>query len=464
MPDGPPPADGFMHRLLHGSIAAFIVYGMGAGLTYLSQLVIARAVGAESYGIYAYVIAWATILAYFATLGFDVSLLRLVPAYRAQQAWGLVCGVIAYAQRRVAAAGFGTVLAGALTVTLIVKVSPETTEAFLIGLLLVPVWALLWIRASVARAFGGVVSALAPDRLVRDGLVFSVVGLASLAHWRQMDAPFAMLVTLVASIAGLGLVSVAVRRLRPPALSGVKPEYDARTWRRAALPLVLIAVAETAMNRTGIVLFGWMGHTKEAGIFALAFNVTALALLPRMAVNALLAPMVSELFVKGSRTGLQELVTKASLGTFLGAIAVAVPLALLADPLLAWFGPDFVSGAPALRVLLVGQVAAGAAGSQLFFMTMTGHERAAAAILVLCVLANGVLTIPLMIMFGLTGAAVASSAMLLAWNVAMAFFVWRKLHLVPGILTIFPRLALAVLAKRKAAVVPAIQPPGTGVR
>src|SRR6185437_1905422 len=195
MPDGPPPSDGFVHRLLHGSIAAFIVYGMGAGLTYLSQLVIARAIGADSYGIYAYVMAWATILAYFAALGFDVSLLRLVPAYRAQQAWGLLCGVIANAQRWVTAAGFATVLAGAVTVTLIVSVSRETTETFLIGLLLVPIWALLWVRASVARAFGGVVSALAPDRLVRDGLVFSIVGLASLAHWRQMDAPFAMMVT-----------------------------------------------------------------------------------------------------------------------------------------------------------------------------------------------------------------------------------------------------------------------------
>jgi hypothetical protein len=37
---------------------------------------------------------------------------------------------------------------------------------------------------------------------------------------------------------------------------------------------------------------------------------------------------------------------------------------------------------PALRILLVGQVIAASAGSQMHVMAMTGHERAAAALLV----------------------------------------------------------------------------------
>jgi len=37
---------------------------------------------------------------------------------------------------------------------------------------------------------------------------------------------------------------------------------------------------------------------------------------------------------------------------------------------------------PALRILLVGQVIAAGAGSQMHVMAMTGHERTAAALLV----------------------------------------------------------------------------------
>ena len=94
-----------MGRLARGSVLAFGTYISGAALTYLSQLLIARLVGSASYGYYAYVLAWMTILAYVATLGFDVSLLRLIPAYCAAGKWSLTRGVLRYAERRGIAAG-----------------------------------------------------------------------------------------------------------------------------------------------------------------------------------------------------------------------------------------------------------------------------------------------------------------------------------------------------------------------
>src|ERR1700757_2693839 len=87
-----------MRPLAWSSVVAFATYGVGVAVTYLSQLVIARTIGVESYGIYSYVVAWVTLLAYLAALGFDVSLLRLVPAYRTQGMWELTRGVIQYAE------------------------------------------------------------------------------------------------------------------------------------------------------------------------------------------------------------------------------------------------------------------------------------------------------------------------------------------------------------------------------
>ena len=69
--------------------AAFGIFLIGAGLAYCSQLLIARLVGAHTFGIYAYVFAWMVVLAYVSSLGFDVALLRFVPAYRAERAYGL---------------------------------------------------------------------------------------------------------------------------------------------------------------------------------------------------------------------------------------------------------------------------------------------------------------------------------------------------------------------------------------
>jgi O-antigen/teichoic acid export membrane protein len=112
-------------------------------------------------------------------------------------------------------------------------------------------------------------------------------------------------------------------------------------------------------------------------------------------------------------------------------------LFVLADPLLAWFGAGYDAGVPALRILLISQVLAASAGSQLYVMTMTGHERNAAVLLACCAAVNAGASAVLVGMFGLTGAAIGTAVSLVVWNLAMALFLWRRLNLSPGILAIF---------------------------
>jgi len=425
-------------RLGRGSVAAFAIYIIGTGVTYGAQLTLARLMGSGSYGIYAYVFAWMTILAYLAALGFDVSLLRWVSAYRAQQAWSLLCGVIRYAERRVVVVGLGVVAAGTGIIMFDGQArDAELSRTLLIGLFVVPIWALVWSRSAVVRAFGGVASALAPDRVVRDGLLMGLAGVAVLVPRWQVHAPVAMAGTIATSLAGLGLVTLAVRHWLPATLNAAQPAYAATAWRRAAIPLVIIAIGETAMNRTGVILLGWFGDTRSAGIYSLAFNIAFMAMVPRMAINTLFAPAVSALFVGGDRHALQAVVARSALWTFLGAAAIALPLALFAGSFLVWFGQDFDSGTTAVRILLLGQVVAAGAGSQLFIMTMTGNERFAAALVVLFTIVNITISAGLASLFGLTGIAIAAAFSLVAWNVAMALFIFRKLQLVPTALAAF---------------------------
>jgi len=427
-----------LRHLGWSSVVAFATYGAGAGVTYLAQLVIARSVGPESYGVYSYVLAWVTILGYLAALGFDVSLLRLVPAYRTQGMPHLAHGAIRYAERRSAAMGLGIVLCGLGTVALAGgRQSPELMMTFLIGFAVVPILALLWIRASIVRAFGGVLSALAPDRLVRDSLLLLFIGCLTFGGWAHISAPTVMTATLISALVGLMLVTWARRRWWLLPKDGLPPAYAVCEWRRTAVPLVAIAVAEAAINRTGVMALGLTGHTADAGVYALIFNVTSIVVLPRIAVNTRFAPMVSEFFARRDQAGLQDLITKAAIWTLVGAVCVALPLSFLAEPVLAWFGPSFQAAVVPMRVLLLSQVIAASAGSQIFLMTMTGQERSAAIVVVLAALGNFGLTVPLIHLFGTTGAAIANAITLLVWNVAMATVIQRKLGAVPGILAIF---------------------------
>jgi len=428
-----PRRSAIMDRLARGSVLAFVTYIFGAALTYLSQLLIARLVGSTSYGYYAYVLAWMTIMAYVAALGFDVSLLRLIPAYCAAGKWSLTRGVLRYAERRGVAAGCVIVLAGGLVLRFLGASLPiEQVHTFVFGLALIPTWSLLWMSSSAVRAFGGVVAALAPDRIIRDGGLVVVLGVLTLWRGAKFDASTVMLFTVACSLAGLIIVRVALRHWRPREVAEAVPEYAAVTWRVTALPLVLISVAEILLNRTGVLLLGWSGQTVAAGVFALTFNLAMTVMLPRTAVNALFAPMVSTLSARGDRSALQFVVTRTALWTLVSGLCIALPLMILAEPLLSWFGPDFTRGVTAMRVLLVGQIVASGFGPQMFLMTMTGNERIAAVMLIGSAILNGVFGLLLIGGMGLTGAAIATTAALIVWNVAMAVFVWLGIGLVPG--------------------------------
>jgi O-antigen/teichoic acid export membrane protein len=430
------------------SIAAFAVFVVGAVLTYVAQLVTARIIGPDSYGVYAYVLAWVTLLGYFSTLGFHVSLLRFVPAYQAKEQWALVRGVIQYSQRGAAGTAISVVLIGVcVIVALHGSMRPELAHAFFLGLATVPLLALYLVGASVVRAFGGVVAALAPERIVRDSLLLATVAVAFWSNLWGPDATLAMAAMLLGSLVMLGLIGLSLRRLRPAAVNLAKPAYAAADWWRPTLPLTVLMVADNVMSRSGVIALGLTGNTREAGIFAVAFSMTILTALPRMAVATTFAPTVSALFAHKDQAGLQLLSAKAASLSLLGTACAAIPLLLLAQPFLEWFGPDFVAGVPIVTILVLGEVFAAACGPHQHLITMTGHERTGAVMLAVCAALNFAGCMLMIDSLGMTGAALARTATLIAWNVAMGVFVYRRLHLMPGLVASFK----AMPARKRAA-------------
>jgi O-antigen/teichoic acid export membrane protein len=405
----------------------------------VAQLVTARIIGPDSYGIYAYVLAWVTLLGYFSTLGFHVSLLRFVPAYQAKEEWALVARRDSVFAVRHCGTAVSIVLIGVCgIVALHGSLRPELALSFLLGIAAVPFLALHFINASVVRAFGGIISSLAPERIVRDGLSAGdrrgcLLGqpLPSRCHAGDGgDAP------QLASHARV-LVRIFLRRLRPPALDHAKPAYTAKDWWRPTLPLTVMMIADNLMSRSAVIALGLAGNTRDAGIFAVAFSMTILTALPRMAVATVFAPTVSALFARAIRPACNRSAPRRLACHFSVQPASAIPLLLLAQPLLAWFGRDFVAGAPIVMILVLGQLFSAACGPQQHLITMTGHERIGATMLAVCAGSNFVGCLLMIDSFGMTGAALATRLALVAWNAAMGVFIYRRLHLMPGLIASF---------------------------
>ncbi|TPN33551.1 exopolysaccharide biosynthesis protein [Mesorhizobium sp. B2-3-3] len=421
-------------RLARASVFALLIYIGGAGLTSLAQLAIARLIGPRNYGIYSYVLAWTSVLAYLATLGFNVSLLRFVPAYRANGRLDLARGVIKFAVQRslLAASLFG--ITGA---TLVLLFSDHTQNgldtSIMLGMAAVPLITAYAIGATLVRAFGGVVSALLPERIVRDGLLLVLVAMMAKSGLRAVHAPEVMLAVLISSAITVGLVFITAAKFEPPGLRQARPSYEAKEWWFAVPPLMLITGLDVFVSRAGVLVLGWTQHIREAGIFALALNVAMLVGLSRIAVATMFSPTAADLHARGDRKGLQQLFARATLLSAGGAIVVAVPLMVIVEPFLSYFGEGYNAGTPIARVLILGYIFVALCGPQQNLLAMTGNEWAAATTMIAGAVVNIIACALGVAMYGPIGAAVGVALALGIWSVAMAIYIGKRLKILPGL-------------------------------
>ncbi|ANN61368.1 exopolysaccharide biosynthesis protein [Mesorhizobium loti NZP2037] len=436
-------------RLARASAFALLIYIGGAGLTSLAQLFIARHIGPRNYGIYAYVLAWTSVLAYLATLGFNVSLLRFVPAYRANGRLDLARGVIKFALQRSLAAATMFGMIGAALIFFFADHSQRTLEiSDLLGMAAVPLITAYALGATLVRAFGGVVSALLPERIVRDGLLLVLVGLAAVAGLRE-DASLVMLAVLASSGMTVGLVFVTAAKLRPSGLRRAKTSYAAKEWWPAVPPLMLITGLDVFVSRAGVMVLGWTNHIREAGIFALALNVAMLVGLSRTAVVTMFSPTAADLYARGDREGLQRLFSRATMLSSGGAIAVAVPLLVIVEPFLSYFGEGFAAGTSIARVLILGYVFVALCGPQQSLLTMTGNEWAAATTMIVGALTNIIACVLGVALYGPVGAAVGVALALAIWNVGMSIYIGKRLEILPGLVFALQSLRQRAVGSRQ---------------
>jgi O-antigen/teichoic acid export membrane protein len=301
-----------------------------------------------------------------------------------------------------------------------------------IGMATIPLVTLYVLGSATVRALGGVILAIAPERLVRDGLMIVLIGLAGVLN-TPVDATTVLIALMVSSAATVSILELSLRKLWPPQLRSAVPAYTPGDWWHLALPVMIMVGVEVLMNRAGVILLGWNGDTHAAGIFALGLNLALFLVLPRLAVGTFFSPNVSKLYANRDKAGLQHLFARATVLSLVGTTVLALPLLLLTTPLLRLFGPEFGETVPIAQILVVGQILAAATGPQLNLLTMTGHEWPAAVGLAIGAAVNIFACVIGIALFGAIGAAVATAATNVIWNAAMVIYIYQRVNMKAGL-------------------------------
>jgi O-antigen/teichoic acid export membrane protein len=415
-----------------GALALVIRLG-NAGLAFVAQIVLARLMAQFEYGVFAYTWVWFTVLTAIGTLGFGDSPIRYIPLLRERGDDDQLRGFLRFSL--LVTAGASAVLA-ALVLVAVPFAGRWFESVYLLPIALmalsVPFACIQSTLEGIGRTYGWIIPSLLPIYILRHGLllVFMVGAVALGAETSAVNAFLCLAVTLlVTTIYQAGTILRRLRRATPAGPAAYRP----REWLRGASPFAVLHGSAYLSSFTDVLVLSFFVSPAEIAIYFAATRIIQVVNLVPFAAMVGTAHLFSAAHARADHDELKRLVRHVSISTFLVAGMAVALILVIGDWMLALFGAGFSAGYLPLAILAAGVVARVAAGPGEDILNMTGHGGLSASTY-LAIMAVGIpLNVALIIPFGVTGAALATSIALIARAVWLWWAVRRRLGLDPSI-------------------------------
>ncbi|TVM04151.1 MAG: flippase [Candidatus Brocadia sp. WS118] len=415
-------------RLARNASGSFGLKIASAGLSFIVGLLLARLLGSTGYGTYAYAMNWVGLLAVPGTLGLDRLLVREVAAYETNAEWRLLRGLLRWANQAVLIVSSGLALLAAFIGWILVSHKDSLVQIpFLIALTSLPLVTLIRLRQSVLRGLNRVIAGQVPEMLIQPVIFIFFIGAAYMLLGKRLTAPWTLGMNLAATAVAFGVGTRVLLKTLPLPVQETFPSYKIREWIRSALPLMFIAGMKIINAKTDIIMLGAIKGPQEAGIYSVANRGAELISFILIAINTALAPTVVNLFAAGEIKKLQKIITKSTRIILIFSLPIGLILIVFGHWFLLLFGESFTQGRTTLSILSAGQLVNATMGSVGLLLVMTGHERSVAIGVGISAALNVILNALLIPQWGTAGAAIATASSMIAWNILLAIWVYKKL-------------------------------------
>jgi O-antigen/teichoic acid export membrane protein len=433
----------FKSKIVKGAAGAFGLRLIYTGLTFITSILLARTLGTTGYGTYSYVIVWAYLLSVPATLGFDNFIVREIAIYQTQSLWGLTRGILIWANRTVFLVSVGLVLvAAAIAWVLAGGVHSEIFVGFCVAMALMPALSLRNVSRGAMRGLYLITQGLLPELLIDPLILIVLTVCAYLVLREDLTALWIIAFYGVGTVTTLIIIHRLLNRALPTQVKTAQPMYKGHAWLRGALPFMLLESIPIINAQTDVLMLGAFRGVEAVGLYVPVNRGAQLITFILMAVGSTLAPTIASAYADNKLIDLQQMITK-SVRVIAGiAFLFAASLIIGGNWYLALFGAEFVQGQRALYILCVGSFTSTAIGLAAVILNMTGHERYTAMVGWITTVLNIVLNAVLIPLWGIEGAALATSISIVLGGFMSLIAVRQKLGLdatLMGLSANFPR-------------------------
>lgn len=416
------------NKLIKGAAGSLGLKVSSSILSFVMSLVFARFLGRVGLGTYSYANTWAKLLAIPAALGLDQLMIREIAIYRNKAKYGLMGGILRWSNIIVTSCSVCLVILAIIAAwQLQGKSNPELTWAVALAMVTVPIISLRSLRMGAMKGLHKVVLGQTPDSLFSPLIIISLTTAAYFILSDRFSVFWVLGIKIFASIITFVIGTRWLLKSLPKEVKTVAPEYNSKKWLADALPFMFLGTSQLLNSRIDILMLGSIRGVEAVGIYAVLLGITKLNMFVHQAANSALAPNIATLYSEGKIRQLERVIQKSAISVFLVSLIIGGTIMLLGDRFLSIFGEEFLPGRTALNILILGPVFTSFTGAVGLLLNMTGNQNYTAFAVGTSAILNIILNSLLIPLWGINGAATATTTSFIVINIMKVIFVKRKL-------------------------------------
>lgn len=418
--------DTHLSELINSSMISFILRIMGIGLGYLFILLISRNFGAGAVGIFTLSFTVLQIMSVFGRFGLDTALLRFIAESASHDKMGEAVDTYTKAFKFSFTISFILSLIAYFSAPFLANVifkNHDLELPFKITALGILPFTITYLNFETLRAL----------KMIRDYAFLQNVStflFATLALFIALITVIVSNTTIISIFIGAvwitGLIS-QYKVLHVFKHNSIVQGRKLKTILKTALPMMVASSLMLIMGWTDTIMIGMFIDDSSVGVYSVALKVATITSITLMAINSMSAPKFAEFYAKNDMVSLQNVVNHVSKLIFWTSLPILLICVIFPEFILGVFGGEFTNGTWALIILCIGQFVNAVSGSVGYILQMTGQEKVFQKIIGISLALNIVLNYWFIPIYGIEGAAIASSISMIFWNLTAVYYIKKHI-------------------------------------
>ena len=399
-------------------------------VVFLTSVFLSRILGPEGYGIYTYAFSIAMLASLPLHGGLASLIVRSVAQYQVKNSWSFIKGIKRRANQLVIV---GSLIVG---ISLFLFYSGLGNGAVRlthnISLLIIPIVSLAAIRTALLRGFNKPIWGQLPDDIIRPYCWLML--LVAVYSYSVISPQIVMGVHVIAAFIALVIGQKFLVRETPDAVIKSCMQYEDRVWLKGMLPFTVIAGIQMINSQLDVLMIGLMLNHSDVGVYQVAAQIVTLISFPLIIVNYVVTQRFAVQFSLKESAKIQKIIYDTARIVVVISTPMAILFIMFGDLFIRLvFGVIYNGSYIPLVILVCGQLVNALMGSVAILLNMAGHETYVAKGFAMSVVLNIILNLFLVPVWGVAGAATATAATIIVWNLYMARALWVKENLKAGV-------------------------------